>query len=216
MNAFIAHERLDEYMFNNQTFSLKTPVDYVTFFKDTYNYDISKLFTDDMFYIKNIFALSPLLSTFGKYQISRHFIRVFKTENCIDSVDYDENGDTYTLIDDTSRIALLLFISDVIVSIQLFNKEVKLTAEKYTPDQKTYIMYDKTFGAYKIGRSKDPSFREKTLGAQFPNITLFAVHKNDIEHKLHKAYASKIIRGEWFRLDNDDLKSIMKLGFSVT
>lgn len=75
---------------------------------------------------------------------------------------------------------------------------------------KIYIMVDHSTGYYKIGRSINPSFREKTLQSEKPTITLLfgfdSTHQQ--EKQLHAQYASKRIRGEWFALTEDDLSTI--------
>ena len=73
----------------------------------------------------------------------------------------------------------------------------------------TYIMKDKFSGLYKIGRSKKPVFREKTLLAQLPSIILEFLLPFNIENRLHIELKSKRIRGEWFNLNNNELKSLI-------
>ena len=74
--------------------------------------------------------------------------------------------------------------------------------------QKTYIALDHNTGFYKIGKSKNPALREKTLQAEKPTIEVIAVLKKDIEKKLHTRFASKRIRGEWFKLTKEEVNSI--------
>lgn len=65
-------------------------------------------------------------------------------------------------------------------------------------------------GLIKIGYSKNPKFREKTLQSQEPEVHLILcceTHKN-IERELHKLYSQKRFRGEWFRLNMTDLKKL--------
>jgi hypothetical protein len=80
-----------------------------------------------------------------------------------------------------------------------------------------YLMIDTTNNAYKIGISNKPKYREKTLQSEKPTIELichkdFPVRKiaEGIEKGLHKAYADKKIRGEWFRLSEEDVKHIIQ------
>tara|TARA_R110001632_G_C11235262_1_gene407097 strand:- start:451 stop:831 length:381 start_codon:yes stop_codon:yes gene_type:complete len=76
--------------------------------------------------------------------------------------------------------------------------------------QQTYLMFDSSSGCYKIGKSKNPVFREKTLGAQIPRIKLVATCATDIESKLHEQFDAKRVRGEWFDLNTTDLDRIIK------
>lgn len=78
--------------------------------------------------------------------------------------------------------------------------------------QKTYVMVDNSTGLYKIGKSKNPSLREKTLQSEKPAIELLFSIDTDIEHSLHEEFKDRRVRGEWFSLDQldfDYLKSMM-------
>ena len=79
-----------------------------------------------------------------------------------------------------------------------------------------YLMYDSSNGYYKIGISNQPEYREKTLQSEKPTIEKICAKAfpnraiaRAIESALHKTYESKRIRGEWFSLDIDDIKSII-------
>lgn len=62
-------------------------------------------------------------------------------------------------------------------------------------------------GYYKIGTSRRPVTRERTLQAQEPDVRLLASMEAEaaFERELHKRYARKRLRGEWFALDYCDL-----------
>lgn len=84
-----------------------------------------------------------------------------------------------------------------------------------------YIMKDNHTGYYKIGISKQPKYREKTLLSQSPSIELM-YHKEFIdrdmarvvEKTLHQRFGNKRVRGEWFDLNDYDLASVKSvLGF---
>ncbi len=108
-----------------------------------------------------------------------------------------------------SGLQVLSDIGDeIIINKKFSNNGMK---RKY----KTYLMYEKSFNAYKIGKAINPNKREKTLSAEFPNITLFAICDKNIERKLHLEFSHKKLRGEWFNLNNNDLKVIMKYGFKI-
>jgi len=76
--------------------------------------------------------------------------------------------------------------------------------------QKTYILKDNKTGYYKIGRSANPKHREKTLQAENPNYNLIKVFDNNIEKELHHKYSRQRLRGEWFNLNEIQLKYICK------
>ncbi len=76
-----------------------------------------------------------------------------------------------------------------------------------------YLMHEATTGFYKIGVSKKPNVRERTLQSQKPDINML-YHRQykkkkafSIERKLHKLFSSKRIRGEWFELAHEDLNN---------
>ena len=74
-------------------------------------------------------------------------------------------------------------------------------------ETQVYLMQDTTNDFYKIGRSKEPRYREKTLQSEKPTIELlfcFEGSRKD-EKYLHECFKEKRIRGEWFRLDDDDI-----------
>lgn len=84
-----------------------------------------------------------------------------------------------------------------------------------TPKQQreiyTYLMHDPACGLYKIGKSKDVQFREKTLGGQIPLIKTICSAPIDIESQLHNRYAEHRKRGEWFDLSEDAVNEIVSL-----
>jgi hypothetical protein len=73
-----------------------------------------------------------------------------------------------------------------------------------------YLMKDLRSGFIKIGESVNPQYRERTLQAEQPLIELieaWAGTSSD-EKALHKIFAEKRIRGEWFNLSEEDLENI--------
>ncbi len=80
-----------------------------------------------------------------------------------------------------------------------------------------YLMIDTTNNFYKIGISNKPQYREHTLQSDKPTIELVCSKAyptrtiaEAIESSLHRVYASKRIRGEWFNLDESDIDIIRK------
>lgn len=91
---------------------------------------------------------------------------------------------------------------------KLFNLK-KITKEDF---YHVYLMQDTDTNYFKIGVSKQPKYREKTLQAEKPTINLIAstVFENrqtafKIEKYFHLLFNNKRIRGEWFCLNNDDV-----------
>jgi len=73
---------------------------------------------------------------------------------------------------------------------------------------KTYLIKNNRNGFYKIGKSKNPLNREKTLQAEEHLIKIVKLWSEDIESKLHKEYHQHRVRGEWFKLSKIQVKYI--------
>lgn len=73
-----------------------------------------------------------------------------------------------------------------------------------------YLMIDQRTKLYKIGRSVNPKYRERTLQSDNPLIDLVFSKKAGQEHEtyLHEKFAEKRIRGEWFSLNSEDVNYI--------
>lgn len=74
----------------------------------------------------------------------------------------------------------------------------------------TYIMSDSS-GLYKIGKSVSPQIRVNQLKTGNPTIKLEFYISGDHENRLHKLFKNKNLNGEWFKLSNDDLKTIKEI-----
>lgn len=74
---------------------------------------------------------------------------------------------------------------------------------------KTYLMRDGS-GFTKIGKSKNPNFREKTLQSQNPTIEMIAICDSDVESLLHSKFSNFRKRGEWFNLSEIQISLIIK------
>lgn len=74
-----------------------------------------------------------------------------------------------------------------------------------------YLMYNRIDNRYKIGRSKDAIYRERTLQSQQPDIILIEAWEAPpkVEKELHRRYKDKRVRGEWFDLSESDLNEIV-------
>ncbi len=75
----------------------------------------------------------------------------------------------------------------------------------------TYLMIDNSNGRVKIGKSQNPMQREATLQSQKPDIHLIAICDNDVERFLHKHYKDFCIRGEWYSLNEKQIKEIIQV-----
>ena len=70
-----------------------------------------------------------------------------------------------------------------------------------------YLLLNTKNGYFKIGRSKNPLKREKTLQAEEPDIMLLFYIEASIQSEkiLQQQFRLKRVRGEWFQLSIDDL-----------
>ena len=76
----------------------------------------------------------------------------------------------------------------------------------------TYLMEDIRNGMIKIGKSKNPERREKTLQSEAPSVELrIAVPtENDFESELHSDFGHLRRRGEWFELTRVEIKMVVE------
>ena len=80
-----------------------------------------------------------------------------------------------------------------------------------------YIMRNNDNGAYKIGISNNPKYREHTLQSQEPNVTcIFQLEfesrerARSVESDMHLKWAEFHLRGEWFAIPHERVNEVMK------
>lgn len=100
-----------------------------------------------------------------------------------------------------------------------YNEKARVECEspKRVPDGFVYLMRNLRNGLVKIGFSKKPSFREKTLQSEEPEIKLIHSHSASFleEQDLHAHFSEKRIRGEWFCLSEDDIAYVRALDTKI-
>jgi hypothetical protein len=101
-----------------------------------------------------------------------------------------------------------------ICQLEKFPCILGIRKEKEKIPNKTYLMLDSNTGFIKIGKSKKPQHREKTLQSEKPTIKILFIIDKDIEKELHDEYSCNRVRGEWFNLTNRDIEDI-KLKYSL-
>lgn len=81
-----------------------------------------------------------------------------------------------------------------------------------------YLMKDAITEFYKIGISRSPAYREKTLQAQQPSVSLFLTKQFAsrsecfaFESGLHKRYSKHRVRGEWFNFTPTALQEVIQI-----
>ena len=116
-------------------------------------------------------------------------------------------------------------IEDLCKKLQRYKKELEIIYGKTDKISHrsmigTYVYVIKCLktGRYKIGRSVDPGFREKTLASEAPEIeTIFISPLTSLksEKEIHREFKNKRIRGEWFGLNEDDLIKIKNWEYGI-
>jgi hypothetical protein len=152
----------------------------------TYGYD----FTDEKYYFKVISNILDPIRQFNRYDCKYPIVKG-------DILDINLNK---------------VYYSDMKIDI---NNLKEITKEN-SPDKfinsftYVYVLIDKNTRYYKIGRSKNPLRREKTLQSEKPTIEMIYSYDARIkdEKVLHDYFKSKRVRGEWFDLSGSDLQYI--------
>ncbi|MFN3381894.1 MAG: GIY-YIG nuclease family protein [Runella zeae] len=78
-----------------------------------------------------------------------------------------------------------------------------------------YLMQDLSTMLYKIGISKTPTYREKTLQSEKPTVNMLCykrfINRKDayiIEQTIHANFKKNRVRGEWFSFCSSEIQQI--------
>ena len=95
-------------------------------------------------------------------------------------------------------------------------KPVIVPPKRRAEATKIYLMLDERTGLVKIGRSINPQLRESTLQSEYPLLSLLAAWDGVAadERHLHERFKTKRVRGEWFDLDVNEIKSILDVEYN--
>jgi hypothetical protein len=123
---------------------------------------------------------------------------------------YIETNNSYYKQEIFKYIYLRHSNKNIFINDSKFEDKIKKIRNKNRSEikYKTYIMKDELNSLYKIGKSKNPRLREKTLQSEKPSIKMIKVINDDIEKELHNKYKDFRIRGEWFNLNKIQIKYI--------
>ncbi len=160
------------------------------------------------------------------FLIDEKTVQRFCDNNVIAIKVFINDGTSYVIKDDQNQYEdqRFLFRTWFKKSIQIyeqlgFKAEKEIAEDVNTSTEKcfVYLMYDEKNGYYKIGISNNPQYRERTLQSEKPSIRLLCakdfparIIAEAIEGALHKAFAAKHMRGEWFNLEAQDVANIIK------
>ena len=165
-----------------------------------------------LFYFCRVLALNfpetNEITTFNTYQ--KQLRTVLEKEGYFTLTNFDcENLKEGTFITTHYKgIKKITFIPIVDFYREFFDNNYEITSDN--KNEYVYLMIDIDSSLIKIGFSKNPIYREKTLHSQKPKIHLIACWEanRSIETKLHRKYKQKRVRGEYFRLNLNDLNEI--------
>jgi len=73
----------------------------------------------------------------------------------------------------------------------------------------TYLVTDSS-GYTKIGKSKDPSKRIRTICCGNPTARLLLLIEGDHERELHHAFKTKKVTGEWYNLSPTEIEQLSR------
>lgn len=141
--------------------------------------------------------LRGFLEKSGFFTTTSHELKQFKGKNA-------------TMIAVSERGIFNLKLIDKVDFLRNFFNNYDFQTDTDLISEYVYLMVNTDTSLLKIGTSKNPTYREKTLHSQEPVIHLIAKWNcsKEIEKSLHEKYKHKRVRGEWFRLDLNDLKEI--------
>lgn len=79
-----------------------------------------------------------------------------------------------------------------------------------------YVLYSKELNLYKIGMSNELDKRTGRLATLFPGhirciVKIYTHNYKSLEKDLHSRFEDKRDKGEWFKLDDDDIEYIKSL-----
>lgn len=119
----------------------------------------------------------------------------------------------------------IIEIDTICKKLQEYKHELELFYNiEPTPKTKTrfytyvYILFDERTCYYKIGKSINPLFREKTISSEIPSVKMIFISpltNPETEKELHKIFNKKRIRGEWFKLNQDDINFIRNFKYGT-
>jgi hypothetical protein len=141
--------------------------------------------------------LRGFLEKSGFFTTTSHELKQFK-------------GKSATMIAVSERGIFNLKLIDKVDFLRNFFNNYDSQTDMELISEYVYLMVNTVTSLLKIGTSKNPTYREKTLHSQEPVIHLIAKWNcsKELEKSLHEKYKHKRVRGEWFRLDLNDLKEI--------
>lgn len=159
--------------------------------------------------ISECYKLKSAIDCFNTFQNCYRFLLNSEGVLTVSSFEYEKyNMKTGIIVSLYNKAECIEYIDKKSFYINMFKnvseKEILEDAEY------NYLFVNFETNLFKIGFSKNPIYREKTLQSEEPKIFVVAFWKRDIrsEKELHNIYKEKRIRGEWFDLSLSDLRKL--------
>jgi hypothetical protein len=179
--------------------------------EDKDKYDLTMAFCN---HLTREYKHLDLIDVFNTYcQQLRSYIEFFDYTTISDNTMSELQGSSFTMITKSKGIIYVPTIDKLKFYRQFFGDIYN--REKPKDENVIYLLLELESSHIKIGRSTRISHRERTLQAQAPTIETIAFWKasKEVETHLHKTFASKRLRGEWFELTFSDMKMIKEAMF---
>jgi hypothetical protein len=199
-------------------YHLGSSVSHDEFISIAYTAFIYKFKPNYHFYVHDLYGKQYIKSQLTFYIQGCNSVTIFRNE-LIDKDDIVESLAIPLALKDSQKVIVNYNIYDKIKEIiKLYTEKPKTfyfntpakPKQKDIKEKVCYIMIDKSTKYVKIGNSINPYHRERTLQAEKPTIEMLHIFKENIEAELHKKYAKKRIRGEWFNLTTNQVNRIIK------
>ncbi len=158
-------------------------------------------------YLSENFEDLDLINTFNTFQQ--------KTRTLLEKLNYltlvptvFEESNSVTIANGVKGVLPVLVLDKIKFYQDIFDKQD--TDDINQGNEFIYLMLNVRNNLIKIGTSQKPIFREKTLQSEEPEVVLITYWSAPkmIERELHQQFKIKRQRGEWFKLNFSDLKSI--------
>jgi hypothetical protein len=205
----------------NDTISFLFENDEIASFKFEINsYKIAHPFIEKYFENKTLITIEDL-NLFQTKKFTKWKIRLDKSNNEVIGgnkgfFNYEEHNNLVLAINKFTNEYCSLVKAEIINYSPLSRNTQLVSRNQVIEYCSVYLMIDTVNFYYKIGISNNPDWREKTLQSEKPTIELIACKKFinrkialSFEKALHDTYSEKRIRGEWFKLDNNDVEDLI-------
>ena len=179
------------------------------------SFPLSGIITDEGF--RNIPLSTEDITRFCEKKILK--IRIGKDEMIKDYSLTDEEQEAITRFTDAFVKLLEPKIEDAENKewLERVEKEYAIEEAQQKKSCWVYLMHDTVNDTYKIGISNNPEYRERTLQSEKPSIEKIAAKQfpsrdiaRAIETSLHKVYETRRLRGEWFKLQTNEVEDVKK------